>query len=274
MLALLSVPFLAWLGWCLLLFVSQRQMMFVGARLELPRLQAMPPNSTRLEVAVGGVAVPAVHLRPVAAGPAPAILFAHGNAESLAGLLDEFAPWTYEGFHVLLVEYPGYAGAPGQPSADRIDATWSAAWDALSRAPGVDPDRIVLMGRSLGSGPTCRLAAVHAPAAVILMSPFASTAAFARARAVPGFLVRDRWDNVDALRAARVPVLVAHGRRDDVIPPAHACELGQLPNVMLDWHECGHNDCPWDSPSWRSRVLGFLVRHGIERDASLSTPRG
>jgi pimeloyl-ACP methyl ester carboxylesterase len=239
-------------------------MMFVGAQVNLPRLQYLPPNATRIDLAIARITVPAVHLRPAAATLQPAILFAHGNAESVAGLIDEFEPWTHEGFHVFLVEYPGYAGATGEPTAETIDATWLTAWDALRHTPGVDATRIVLMGRSLGSGPTARLAALRRPAAVVLLSPFATTADFARARAVPAFLVRDRWDNVDALRRAKVPVLIAHGRRDEVIPPSHAAVLGRLPDVVLDWHDCGHNDCPWDSPAWRSRVLGFLARHGIE----------
>jgi pimeloyl-ACP methyl ester carboxylesterase len=162
-----------------------------------------------------------------------------------------------------MVESPGYDDAPGAPSQPAIDALWLAAHDWLAAQPGVAPDRIVGMGRSLGSGPTSALAARRPLAAVVLQSGFASTMRFAQARGVPGALVRDRWDNVQALADFGGPVFASHGRFDDAIPPSHAEALRSLTNVQLEWLDCGHNDCPLDSAAYRTRVLAFLATAGV-----------
>lgn len=172
---------------------------------------------------------------------------------------------------MLLVEYPGYDGVPGAPSQASIDARWLDAFDWLAAQPFVDPARIVGFGRSLGSGPTAALAARRPLAAVVLQSAYADTRWFAHDRLLPGFLVRDRWDNLGALRAYGGPVLAAHGRHDRVVPPRHAEALATLPNVRMAWFDCGHNDCPWFDAAYRAQVLEFLAIEGV-MDPPARTP--
>ena len=167
------------------------------------------------------------------------------------------------GFNVLLVEYPGYSGSAGQPTQASLDATWNIAFDWLLKRPDVDPERIVAMGRSVGSGVTCALAASRPLAAVVLQSAFSSTTAFAHERWLPGFLVRDRWDNLAALRAYGGPVFATQGHHDEVIPVRHGERISELPNVEFAWQDCGHNDCPLFDEAYRAQVLEFLARHGI-----------
>jgi fermentation-respiration switch protein FrsA (DUF1100 family) len=164
---------------------------------------------------------------------------------------------------VLLVEYPGYGRSPGEPSQAAIDALFVSAWDHLAATPGVDAARIVGFGRSLGSGPIAALATRRLLAAVVLQSPYASTAMFAHARGLPGFLVRDRWDNVAALAAWGGPVYASQGRHDEVIPPVHGERLAALPNVRFKWQDCGHNDCPLRESTYLDGVAAFLRELGV-----------
>lgn len=251
-----------WLAWAALMFASQRGMVFPGAG---SRASPMPLQPHAQSVVLSGSQAPgqAILLRAVSERPAPAILFAHGNFEFARQNVAGFQPWVDAGLHVLLLEYPGYDDAPGAPTQATIDDLWLVAYDWLARQPGVDPRRIVGLGRSLGSGPTSSLAAKRPLAAVVLQSGFAATDLFAHDHLLPGFLVRDRWDNVAALRAYGGPVFASHGRHDEVIPRRHGEAIAALPNVRFEWLDCGHNDCPYLDPGYRERVLGFLEAHRV-----------
>ena len=77
----------------------------------------------------------------------------------------------------MCVEYPGYGLAPGSPSADAIDRHVRAAYDHFTVRLRVRPERVVLFGASVGTGPAARLAAaVQAEGgrvgALIMQSPY------------------------------------------------------------------------------------------------------
>lgn len=73
----------------------------------------------------------------------------------------------------LRVELPGVAGSSGGPCADldlpALEAVFLRAYDSLAAAPGVDPQRIVLVGHSLGAVLAARLAAQRPVAAVVAL---------------------------------------------------------------------------------------------------------
>jgi pimeloyl-ACP methyl ester carboxylesterase len=164
------------------------------------------------------------------------------------------------GIGVLLVEYPGYGRSAGQTSEESITAVAAAAYDAMVERADVDPTRVIAFGRSLGGGPACALTRLRPLAALVLQSAFTSTRPLARRYLVPGFLVRDLYDNRSALAAYSGPVLILHGRFDDIIPFAHGEELARVArNVRFIELPCAHNDCP---PDWREflRILAGFFR--------------
>lgn len=193
-------------------------------------------------------------------GPRPLALFAHGNGETIDLWLDELARLRAWGVSLLLVEFPGYGRSQGSPTQRSVTAAMAAAYDRAAARPDVDRERIVGYGRSVGAGAVCALARERPLAALVLESPFASVRAMARGFGLPGFLVRDPFDNEAVLRAFPGPVLIAHGERDEIIPPSHAHALhAAAPRSELHLLPCGHNDCPrpWDA------LEAFLAAHGL-----------
>jgi fermentation-respiration switch protein FrsA (DUF1100 family) len=84
----------------------------------------------------------------------------------------------------------------------------------------------------------------------------------ARGFGLPGFLVRDPFDNEQAVRGFAGPILLVHGEHDEVIPASHAAALhAAAPRAALHLVPCRHNDCPrpWDA------LRGFLAGHGLLR---------
>jgi len=176
---------------------------------------------------------------------APLVLYAHGNGELIDYWAGELEPLRAAGVSILLVEYPGYGRSSGVPSEASIARAMVAAFDWAAARPGVDRARILGWGRSLGGGAICALARERPLAALVLESTFTSVHAMAKALfGVPGFLVRDRFDNLEVVRGFAGPILQFHGERDASIPVEHARALhAAAAHSELHVLPCGHNDC-------------------------------
>ena len=251
----------AYLGLCYLL---ARPMIFPRSQTGLPPEQGNTGDRvTKQWVATSGGRVETWFLPPEKTPsdrPVPVVIFGHGNAELIDYAREEFRPLTRVGIAVLLVEYPGYGRSEGSPSQASITEAFCAAYDMLLERHRVDPDRIVLFGRSLGGGAVCALAARRKCAALILVSSFTSIRSLAARFLVPGILVRDPFDNLAVVGAFAGPVLILHGNRDEIIPYRHALALHRAsPNSKLITYACGHNDCPPDWGQYWEDILSFLA---------------
>lgn len=242
-----------------LLWTQQRSMMFPGAGFAPTADATLPPRAQRVPLETDFGSIEAVFI--AAPHPQPAIatvMYFHGNAESVAQNVAYFADISDDGFHVLLTGYPGYAGNDGRPTRETLMQVARAGHDWLRRHPQVDPERIIAMGRSVGSGPATELAAERELPALVLLSPFTSVAAFASQFGAPGFLVRDRFDNLTLMEDFSGAVLVFHGRHDAIIPYTHGRILAeQAAQGRLVTLECGHNDCPYFDARFRQQLAGF-----------------
>lgn len=159
------------------------------------------------------------HWRAPRAGR-PSIVFFHGNGGSLAVAARETQGFAAEGYGVLLVEYRGYGGNPGHPSEEGFYRDGRAAMAFLA-SEGIAPARTVIVGHSLGSGTASQMAQEFAPAALILLAPFTSlpdVAAGAMPFVPARWLVSARFENVAKVPGLKLPVLIAHGTADSVVP--------------------------------------------------------
>ncbi len=225
----------------LLLFVFQRQLIFPIPNGRLPAV--LPEGVTTLALAQGHALL--MEARTAAAGPQPLLVFAHGNAELAHWSIEPMAYFTERGFHVLLLEYPGYAGSNGKPGRASIEAAALAAFDQAVAMPGIDAGRVVVYGRSIGGGAAALLAAQRDVAALVLESSFTSLTQLVYEKRMPGFLLRDRFDNEEIVAGLQVPVFLYHGTQDTLIPVAHSVQLHAVaPDAVLVTAPCGHNDCP------------------------------
>ena len=257
-----------YVGYCLLIFFFQRSILF--PRFQIPATSSMEmdiPGLEKMWLDTTAGKVEAWYLPPqpgMGMQPAPAVIFAHGNGEIIDFWPKELMPLTALGFGVLLVEYPGYGRSAGSPSQKSITETFVTAYDRLVETGDVDSSRIVFLGRSLGGGVVCALAAKRPAAALILFSAFTSVRDFTKRFFVPKFLVKDPFDSLQVLRSFEGPVLVVHGRRDDIVPYGHGVKLyQQAKQGKLITYNCRHNDCP---PSWSifwKDVRTFLSESGI-----------
>jgi pimeloyl-ACP methyl ester carboxylesterase len=196
--------------------------------------------------------------------PVPVIIIAHGNGELIDIWPPRVAALQQQGWGVLLVEYPGYGRSTGEPSEAAIGATLVAAYDWVIEQPGVDPERIILFGYSVGGGAIGTLARQRPSAALVLMSTFTSMRAMAGRFFLPGILARDPFDNLATVQAYPKPLLLIHGSRDTTIPAANSVALQQAATgSKLLLLPCGHADCVADWDDFWPLVVDFLASHGV-----------
>ncbi len=241
---------LSYLVYCCMVFVMQRQVLFPVDLIETP--PGMITNSTGLEklwINTGFGKVEAWFMPSTQkTTPAPAAIFAHGNGELIDFWPASLKPLTEMGINLFLVEYPGYGRSSGTPSQHHIVETFTNAYDLLVSRKDVDPEKIILMGRSVGGGAVCSISSIRKSSAMILISTFMSVKSFAKSYYLPEFLIRDPFDNISAVATYGGPILVIHGKQDRTIPHTHGMTLSKAAkNGKMITYESGHNDCP---PSW------------------------
>lgn len=147
-----------------------------------------------------------------------------------------------------IVEYPGYGLRPGKPSMTSLN---TAAHDAYSHLRSLYPDTpLGVFGESLGSGPACFLCSLPTPPdRLVLAVPFDTLVSVAKEHLpyLPvRLLMRDKWDNIKALKSYRGPVTIFGAQADNIIPAFHAQNLARsIPQARYLELPGGHNE--WSS---------------------------
>lgn len=169
------------------------------------------------------------------------LLYSHGNGEDLGDIRPLLNEFHKRGVSVFAYDYPGYGTSTGKPSEPGVYAAAEAAYSYLTDQLNYSPADIVLYGRSLGSGPSCWLAEHFPVGGLILDGAFSSTfRVLTRVKLLPF----DKFDNLARLRDMELRTLLIHGKRDFVVPFAHAIKNQKAlkGNATSLWVEsAGHN---------------------------------
>ncbi|MDZ7832901.1 MAG: alpha/beta hydrolase [Desulfobacterales bacterium] len=257
--------FVLYAAYCGLIFLAQRPVMFPRQIIQTPARPDLSNKSGEVVwVPTEFGQVEAWYLKPqTGVPPYPIMIVAHGNGELIDDNLADGLYMAARGIGVLLVEYPGYGRSPGRPSMGSISETFTNAYDLITRRPEVDASKVVLFGRSLGGGAVCDLSRHRPSAAMILMCTFTDTRFFVKRYLAPASLTRDPFDNLEAVSEYQSPVLIIHGRQDEVIPWEHGRRLYEAsPNGQMVSYDCGHNDFPL---AFRETIVDFLNPHIMQK---------
>jgi pimeloyl-ACP methyl ester carboxylesterase len=235
MLRLLKWLTIGYLASGLLLFVFQRKLIF------MPTPETGFAHGSRVEFTVGEQVLFAWAANTDAE---QAILYFGGNAESVEYGLEGYRR-LFPDHAVYLLAYRGYSGSAGEPTEANLYADALAVFDRLA----VTYPRIHLVGRSLGSGVATYVAANREAGRLLLITLFDSLVAVAQ-QAYPMFPVRfllfDRFESVERIRAIEEQTMLVVAGQDRIVPPEHARRLAaafppqQVEVVVVEG--AGHND--------------------------------
>jgi len=200
-----------------------------------------------------GIRLVAHVVEPSAPG-GPVVLAFHGNAMISRWVI----PWAREmaqrtGATVVIPEFRGYDGLDGIPTYEGSALDAAAALVATGERFRVAPAAMFYYGHSLGTAIATELASASPPRALLLESPFTSARAMAARWPVPALgsfwrlISRVHYDTADRVAGLDVPVHVAHGERDVIIPSRMGREVfaaARKKGALLLVPEAGHNDVP------------------------------
>lgn len=257
-LAVVAVVFLGQSGMLYLPNVPTRELVADPGRvgLEYQDVELQAEDGVRLH----GWYVPAE-------GSRGTLLFFHGNAGNISHRLDSIRIFHDLGLAVFILDYRGYGRSDGRPSERGTALDARAAWRHVTGTRSVDPQRVVLFGRSLGAAVAARLAVDERPAALILESAFTSVPDLAAELYwwLPvRWLARFEYATGQYVGRAGCPVLVVHSPDDEIIPYRHGEAIfaaAPEPKALLRLRG-GHNDGFLASGAdYRRGLDAFLARH-------------
>ncbi len=203
---------------CLLLYIKQRSILYYPT-----------PENTHSDAETLWLKTPQAKLKirvlnkQDSVPRKPAIVYFGGNAEAVELNIAEYKK-MFKNFTVYLVNYRGYGGSSGKPTEAGLFADALAIYDQLT----AQHSSISVIGRSLGSGVACYLAANRKISKLVLTTPYDSISHVAQSH-YPIFpvkwILKDQFDSIRYAPSISSQILVLYAEHDKVIPMVHTKNL-------------------------------------------------
>lgn len=203
-----------------------------------------------------------------AADPAaPLVVWCHGNAGNISDRGEVAAKLAQRGLNVLLFDWRGYGKSEGVPSEAKLYDDALGAYDFAARE--LHPSSIAMYGESLGGPYAAFVATKRKVRCVVIENSLPSLRELGNTlyRPLPlGWFAPFAMTTTKWLNEANVPVLVLHGKRDEVIPFALGRRLYdglRVPHKeMLVAEKAGHGEIPFAEPRYYDTVVRFVLAAG------------
>ena len=231
-----GIASILWLGVAGAIAASQRRLVFnptVKREVDRPRSSGHRTRPVVLRAA-DGTKLSGWLMTPAVVGPHPGVIYFGGRSEEVSWVARD-AGKLFPGMAVLAVNYRGYGDSQGDPAEQHMVDDGRMLFDWLSQRGHVDPSRVAIVGRSLGSGVAVQVAMQCAAHSVVLITPYDSILAIAkrRFRTMPiEYVLRHRFESVKYASSLTAPTYVLRAAFDDIVPHSHTdllvAKLGKL----------------------------------------------
>jgi pimeloyl-ACP methyl ester carboxylesterase len=165
------------------------------------------------------------------------VLYLKGNSKSIKGWGKFAVDFTRHGYNVLMVDYRGFGKSTGKRSQKAIKRDLQLVYNKLMEM--TTEDRIILYGRSLGSGFATKLASMNNPKMLVLDAPYYSLTKVT-ARYAPfmplSLLLKYPLPTYKWLKYVQCPIHIIHGTHDKLIPYKSSIKLSQINPELTKLH--------------------------------------
>lgn len=198
-------------------------------------------------------------------GKMPVVLYLHGQAESILSHQDIAVYCEAKGFGLFMLSYRGHYKSRGKASEQGVYNDAQAAIIQLKKL-GVDADKIVVWGHSLGTVIALETAVKNDVLGVILQSPIKEIksaaidvnnfyckrlrvpllASFSR-KYIENMDFIQKMSGIEKIKHVKCPILILHSKTDRIAPWQNSVELAeQNSNAKLYLSDRGsHWDVVW-----------------------------
>ncbi|RSZ59883.1 alpha/beta hydrolase fold domain-containing protein [Massilia atriviolacea] len=254
-----------WVGVTAAIAANQRRLVFnptIKREVDNPRSSGHRTRAIVLR-ARDGTKLSGWLMTPQVPGPHPAVVYFGGRSEEVSWVVRD-AGKLFPGMAVLAVNYRGYGNSHGEPAEEHMVEDGRLLFDWLAERGHVDPQRVAVVGRSLGSGVAVQVALERPVHSLVLITPYDSILAIAKRkfRAVPvEYVLRHRFESVKYASALTAPTYVLRAAFDDIVPHSHTDLLvAQLGKLHLDETvpDSDHMNIPYLEAT-QERIATFLA---------------
>jgi hypothetical protein len=206
---------------CGLFYIKQENIIFYPEALPQDFKYGFPFRFEEITLPVDGAAINALLFK--ADNPKGVILYFHGNAGSLEGWGDIAPEFTSRGYDILIPDYRGFGKSTGKiKNEEMLHRDAASAYNYLKeRYP---ENKIIIYGRSIGTGIAVFLAKSIKPRSIILETPFFNLLDTAKyhhpymPKALLTLVLRypmrtDLW-----ISDVSCPIYIFHGTKDEIVP--------------------------------------------------------
>ncbi len=176
------------------------------------------------------------------------LLWFHGNAENIGMGLEQMKTLSRLGTNILEVDYRGYGKSEGKPDEAGVYRDADAAYRYLAETRHFEPRNIFIYGHSLGGAVATDLASRRECGGLIVESSLSSAKdVIRRTFHIPWveLVFKTQFDSVNKIKKVRAPILIIHGKRDQVLPFFMGERLYRAapePKTFLVLETAGHDD--------------------------------
>lgn len=222
---------MSYIGICAMMWYKQRDFVFgnVNRSIAFESLNFQNTEAVWLKTPDGARLEAFYHAAPIGR---PTVLVFHGKDTEISNESEILKTFQAADFGFLGVSYRGYGKSSGKPTETGLITDAVTAYDWL-RNKGIDEDKIMVLGLSLGSGVAVQLGAQKPVAAVALGAPYSSVVEIAEESHwyLPvRQLMKDQFWSSSFIGKVNAPLLILHGTADQVIPVRYGQKLFALAN--------------------------------------------
>ncbi len=161
--------------------------------------------------------------------PKGVVIYLKGNTKSIKGWGKFAIDFTRLNYEVIMMDYRGFGKSTGKRNVEAMKRDSQFIYDLAKKE--FTEDKIVVYGRSLGSGFAARLAAKNNPRLLILTSPL-----YSLLRTIHRYLpfmpakpfLRYNIPTFHYLKNVRCPIKIIHGSDDGLVPINTAIDLSEI----------------------------------------------
>ena len=171
----------------------------------------------------------------------------------------------------MIIEYPGYSIYKGETSEESILADIEPVWNFVINILKFERQDLLIMGRSIGSGPATHFASSHQVGGLVLISGFTSLKCVVKHNfgSIGSSFIKQRFHNEEKIKKIKCPCLFIHGADDALIPPQHSKTLySRLRLLRYLSAACRTSDIlGHDTPLLRHRRLCGYADTAVSRES-------